>query len=154
MTVARTNDGFEIATSEEAFGAINGCPNDGPTVCLADPDSDVDSKIDRARTAIENGERARADEVLNDLLAAYDFAALYSQLSDIKAKHPGETTVRLTASPDIPYKLLVRVMDASRFKLEKERYASNEEFWRATAKARKGFRRGQLFSQPILAVGK
>lgn len=150
LTVGISKQGFAISTRETSLPAIDGCPDDGPTVCLARSDVGIDTTIERARRALKAGRKKRGEALLADVVAAYDFAALYSELRAIKADHPGESTVRLSASPAIPYELLVRVMDAVRFKLDQKRYASNEAFWRASSEARNG----ELFSQPVLAVGK
>ena len=154
LTVAIADDGFEVATSDETFGPIDGCPDDGPTVCLADPEVDVAAKVAAARRAIDRGKKTRGESLLQEVAAAYDFAALYSELRALKADHPGESSVQLTASPDMPYELLVRVMDAIRFELDQNRYASNEAFWKASTAARGGGRPDELFSRPVLAIGK
>ncbi len=154
LTVGISKGGFEIATGDETFSSVDGCPSDGPTVCLVDSSVEIGSQIEQIRRARENGDVAKAESRLERLVAAYDFATLYSELRELKDKHPGETTVRVSASPDIPYELLVRVMDAVRYKLERPRYASNESFWRANVEVRKDGRREELFSQPVLAVGR
>ncbi|MFB6351013.1 MAG: ExbD/TolR family protein [Bradymonadaceae bacterium] len=154
LTVGISESGFTISTRDKTIPAIEDCPDDGPTVCLARSEIAVDAKIDRARQALENGRKKEGEALLDEVVAAYDFAGLYSELRTIKDNHPGESTVRLTASPDIPYQLLVRVMDAVRFKLDQKRYASNEAFWQASTETRDGSKDGKLFSEPVLAVGK
>lgn len=154
LSVAVSERGFEVATAETVYAPIDGCPDTGPTVCLADPDVDVDSKLDRARRALEQGNDDEASAALDEAVSAYDFAGLYGKLRVIQEKHPDEESLNITASPEIPYKLLVEVMDAVRFKLDKERFASNEEFWRAMSEQGGDSGRESLFSKPVLAVGK
>ncbi len=47
--------------------------------------------------------------------AHYDFEALYNQLATLKSSHPNETTLSLSADPDIPYEMIVETMDTVRF---------------------------------------
>lgn len=154
LSVAVSERGFEVATAETVYAPIDGCPDTGPTVCLADPDVDVDSKLERARRALEQGNDDEANAALDEAVSAYDFAGLYGKLRAIQEKHPDEESLNITASPEIPYKLLVEVMDAVRFKLDKKRFASNEEFWRAMSEQSGDSGRESLFSKPVLAVGK
>lgn len=152
LTVGMTTSGFEIGTADRTFSPVEDCPADGSTVCLTDQ-IDVDSRIDEARRALEAGRNQEASAVFDEVVDAYDFAGLYTELRRIKSEHPDERTVRLTASPEIPYKLVVRVMDAVRFKRQKKRYATNRAFWQASVEGGGGAD-SVLFNQPIVAVGR
>lgn len=153
LTVATSLSGFDISTGSVTLAPIDGCPGEGPTVCLVEPGSDVGHQIDRVERALERDDTEEVEKRLDELVAAYDFAGLYSELRRLKAEHPDETTVRLRASPEVPYELLVRVMDAVRFQLDDQQYASNEEFWRDLTRLEEGSPPEELFSQPIVAVG-
>ena len=153
LTVGITPAGFEVATAEKSYAAADGCPTEGPTVCLADRETDLEATIAEVRRAVDSGDEKRGKELLEKAVATYDFAGLYNRVRELKAEHPGETKVRLTAGPDIPYALVVRVMDAVRYELDSKQFASNEKFWRANVKARDG-RPEPMFSDPILAVGR
>jgi biopolymer transport protein ExbD len=152
LTVATSLSGFDISTGSATLAPVEGCPNEGPTVCLVEPGSDVGNQIERVERALERGDMEEVEKRLDELVAAYDFAGLYSELRRLKDDNPDETTVRLTASPEIPYELLIRVMDAVRFKLDEDQYASNEKFWRHLARVEEGSPPEKLFSQPIMAV--
>lgn len=53
---------------------------------------------------------------------AYDYPALYNRLVALKDRFPTDSTLRLTAEPQVPYSVLVAVMDAARVRLEQDRY--------------------------------
>lgn len=58
----------------------------------------------------------------------YDYPGLYLKLYDIKKKFKEETTLHLTASPDIEWGIITRVMDASRFILKKKKFTGLDDF--------------------------
>ncbi len=47
----------------------------------------------------------------------YDFAELYNKMRAMKDKFEAERTINMTADPRLPFKEVVRTMDALRFKL-------------------------------------
>lgn len=153
LTVATSLSGFEVSTQSGPLEPIEGCPKEGATVCLADSTFDVDGHMGHVERALARGDQEQVEKLLDELVAAYDFAGLYSKLRSLKAEHPDATSIRLTASPKIPYEMLVQVMDAVRFQLDNERYASTEAFWRDLTRAKKA-QPEEMFSQPILAVAK
>ena len=64
----------------------------------------------------------QSDAKLQQAVEAYDWRQLYNVLVDIKKKFPEETIVNVGADPDIPFELLIKTMDATRF-----RYESNND---------------------------
>lgn len=83
----------------------------------------------------------------------HDWVALYNTLAEIKRAHPDETTIQLTADPDVEYATVIRVMDVARFKLTGESYRSDSEFWSAHyAVSSTGY--ASLFPDPVLTVAR
>ena len=142
LTVSISSDGFGLATTGAVHPALPGCPEPGPTVCLA-KDVDLDATFGVAK---RTGDAA----ALESALQAYDWKELYGELARIKEQHADETTINITADSDVPYAVIVRVMDVARFKLDKETFASNSEFW--TAQYAGSVRHAELFPDPVLAV--
>jgi len=58
----------------------------------------------------------------------YDYPALYAKLYEIKKHFKEEKTIHITASPDIRWQIVARVMDASRFILKKQKFTGLEDF--------------------------
>jgi biopolymer transport protein TolR len=50
----------------------------------------------------------------------YDFEALYVKLAALKQTQPSETTLSLSADPDIPYEMVIETMDNVRWKRRDE----------------------------------
>jgi biopolymer transport protein ExbD len=66
-------------------------------------------------TALEVGERTRG--LLTSLPMKddkYDYGALQDYLKRVKAKYPGKVDASILLEPDIPYDILVQVMDTVR----------------------------------------
>lgn len=134
LTVAIGARGFHIATSSADLEPVTGCPTPGPTICTKDG---------------KEAEWAELDQGLD----TYDWAALYNQLVQIKKQHDGETTINITADPDVPYAAIVRVMDVARFRLASDTYEQPSEFWSARY-ATSGDRYAALFPDPVLNIAR
>ena len=52
----------------------------------------------------------------------------------MKAKFPDETVMNVAADPDVPFAAIVRLMDVSRYRLDKESYDGDKQFWDAKYK--------------------
>lgn len=160
LTVAIDSKGFRIGATGAILPPEQGCPEDGPTLCLSDDSMDssaIKKKVKQAREAFENESDTSAIKLLQEASSAYDWMGLYNKLSEIKKKYPDETVVKISANPDIPYAFVVRAMDVVRYKLPEESYDSREQFWAAepSSTVEEGKKRYEpLFSDPILAIAK
>ena len=160
LTVAVDDKGFRIGATGAILPPQKGCPEGGPTICLAEDSIDVKKKVKKARSAFEEGSKAakkRGMKMINEAASAFNWMELYNQLMKIKKKYPDETVVKISGNPDIPYDFIVTAMDVSRYKLEEDSYSSREKFWKAKPKTKvKGKKKipQPLFSDPVLAIAK
>lgn len=151
LTVGVQAKGFRIAATNAVLPEMSGCPVPGPTICLEDQTVDTSAKFDSARAALAKSDLARGEGELKAGMAAYNWRELYNQLARIKGQYKNETIINISADPDIPYAVIVRVMDVARYKLEKDSYAKTSDFWAATyAKGATTYE--ELFPDPVLAV--
>jgi biopolymer transport protein ExbD len=151
LTIAINAEGFRIAAKAATLPEMEGCPRPGPTICLEDQDVDVADKFDQARTAFENEQEENGQKLIQEGMAAYNYRELYNKLAEIKKEYPDETVVNLSADSDIPYAVLVRVMDVARYKLSKDSFSQTSEFAEAEYD-QKGDQYAELFSDPVLSV--
>lgn len=151
LTIAIDARGFQLGAKAAMLPELDGCPKPGPTICLEDREVDVAAKFEEARKAYENDQEERGMKVLKEGMEAYNYRELYNQLAKIKEEYPDETVVNLSADSDIPYAVLVRVMDTARYKLEKDSYDSTSDYLAAGYETQ-GQQYAELFSDPILSV--
>ncbi len=130
LTVMVDEAGLTIAGREGVLRPLPGCPEPGPTVCA------------REIAAVDDPEAAAA---------AHDWRALYNELAALKAAHPHETTVTIKAADDVPYAVIVRLMDVARFRLARDAYTDDAEFWTASYRDG-GTGHAELFPDPVLAL--
>lgn len=153
LTVAVSAKGFQLAATGAVLPELAGCPVPGPTICLEKQSVDPPAKFANARRQMASGDLKAGERELEEGLGAYNWRELYNQLSAIKARYKDETTVQISADPDVPYAAIVRVMDMARFKLEKDSYGTASDFWAASNKAGTGDAMyEELFPDPILAL--
>lgn len=154
LTVAVGAKGFRLAATGAVLPELNGCPVPGPTICLSDRKADVASLFESARKAFSDGQTQTGEVELDKAMAAFNWPELYNQLARIKGQYKDETIINISADPDVPYALIVRVMDVARYKLEKDSYSKSTEFWGATYKSasNKQSKYEFLFPDPVLAV--
>ena len=151
LTVAVSAKGFRLGATGAILPELPGCPVPGPTICLEKTDAKVGMMLENARNKLVAGDTQGGEAEMSQAMAAYNWKELYNQLARIKGQYPDETLINITADPDIPYALIVRVMDVSRFKLEKDSYKDTTAFWSAPYK--KGAKTNDLlFPDPVLAV--
>lgn len=151
LTVAVGAKGFEIGATGAILPQKPGCPVPGPTICLSKQNVDVTAKFQRARELLAAGNVNEGEGVLKEALDAYNWVELYNTLARIKNEYKDETVVKISADPDVPYAAVVRVMDVTRFRLEKDSYSKPSEFWTAPYK-KTGTTQEELFPDPVLAV--
>lgn len=151
LTIAISSEGFRIAAKAATLPEMEGCPRPGPTICLEKQDVDVAAKFESAQKAFENGNTAAGTKAIEEGMAAFNFRELYNRLAKIKKEYPEETIVNLSADSDMPYAVLVRVMDVARYKLKKDSYSQTSAFWEADYK-KAGDNYAELFNDPVLSV--
>ncbi|MFA5624376.1 MAG: biopolymer transporter ExbD [Bradymonadales bacterium] len=89
-----SRQGFTVLDGMMAMPPVAGCPESGVTVCVSNPDAQIE--VDR-----------------------HDWVALYNLLIDLK-NNPSWTThetIEIVADPGIPYGMIVKAMDVSRYQL-------------------------------------
>ncbi|MFW5966374.1 MAG: ExbD/TolR family protein [Persicimonas sp.] len=151
LTVAVSDEGFEIAAKSATMSPLDGCPEQGPTICLEDENVDIGAKFEESREAYDQGNPEAGQKALSEAIEAYDYRRLYNELVEIKEEYPDETVVNLSANSDDPYAVLVKVMDTARYRLDEDSYDDPEEF--AAAEPPSGDEEDdQLFSDPVLSV--
>lgn len=136
LTVIVAPDGFAVKTSQ------------GTTRVAADPAAA--SALAESASKYSRGDRNGGERALNAAMAAYDWSGLYAEAARIKRANPGHTEVRVTADDDIPYAVIVSVMDALRWRLDDEAFSSSSAFWAANTHTES--RRGALFPDAVLAL--
>jgi hypothetical protein len=151
LTIAISADGFRIAATGAVLQPRGACPPQGPTLCLEASSVDVGAKVEEARRMMSQGAQGTGEGALEEAVSAYNYRGLYNELSRIKKEFPNETIVTLSADADIPFAVLVRVMDVSRFRLEKESYDTNSEFWQAQ-NVSPDPKESILFGDPVLSI--
>lgn len=151
LTIAINAKGFRIAARSAQLDPMEGCPQPGPTICLAKPDVNVAAKFDAARSQFQKGQDEAGEAALGEGVSAYNFRELYNTLVKVKKQYPKETVVNLTADAGIPYVVLVQVMDAVRYVREEDSYTSSADFFEADAKVEENAP-VTLFSDPVLSV--
>lgn len=151
LTVAIGAKGFDIAATNAKLPEFPGCPVPGPTICLSKKEVDVQARFQAAREQFRKGNLAGGEAELKVAIDAYNWPELYNQLVKIKSQYEKETVIKISADPDVPYVAVVRLMDVSRLRLEKDSYSKASEFWKSGYK-KTGADFDVLFPDPVLAV--
>jgi biopolymer transport protein TolR len=103
LTVGITYQGLFIAGVGGVIGGSSspegGAPKGGPTIPLVTTDQACQDALNRK---------------IPPPASCYDYARLTLELIKIKNIYPSETKVIIFAQPDVPYEVLVKVMDSSR----------------------------------------
>ncbi len=157
LTVGVGSNGFRVAATGAVLPPQGDCPETGPSICLADTSVQVGNLIKNSRQAYENGNEEEGEKLLRQASDAYDWMGLYNKLMEIKKEYPEETVINVSGDPNIPFTMVVRVLDVARYKLEEESYDNMEDFWAADAEVEvKGGKEipQPLFNDPVLAVAK
>jgi hypothetical protein len=130
LTVAPDHDGVRLAARGRVLVAVDGCPEQGPTVCNI-AGADARSALDRARQLSAEGDFDGAERELERGARAYRWHAVHDQVMAIADKHPDESMVTFSAVPDLPWAVVVRAISAVTHRREAPPYDSNEELWNA-----------------------
>jgi biopolymer transport protein ExbD len=169
LTIGISTSGFTIAATGSKLPPLQGCPSDGPaTICpkagkdiaavLVDVGAlrkqyDSNPLADPDRTFIK-----RSDEKLQEAIESYDWRQLYNTLILIKQKFPEETVVNVGAGTNVPFEILVKVMDTVRYKLDSSKedgtFDNPEAFATAVYKENSTAESqyAELFNDVVLAV--
>ena len=139
LSVHVTTRGFEITAYGERLPPEPGCdPQGREAVCLRDG-QDARADIDAARGLLARGEREAGERALAEVTRRYDWRRLYNVISRLEAAHEldappahREHKLSLSAASQVPFVMLVRVMDVTRYRLSKPRYETDEAFWGAS----------------------
>lgn len=94
LQVFVSKQGFTIVKTMESLPAIDGCPSDGPTICLADPEAELETD-------------------------KHNWLALYNKLFEIKQdpEWASHDQVEIVADSAVTFAVLVRTMDVTRYQL-------------------------------------
>ncbi len=148
LTVAIGHKGFELAARAAPLPPIEGCPSDGPTICLRDTQADTADLFGQARRAIDSGDRAQGQAILDRALEQYDWRRLYNTLHQLKVDNPDESIVSVSASSDVPFAAVVRLFDTARVRLKSGHYDSVAAFWKAPRHTEDP----RMFARPTLSI--
>ena len=163
LTVAIAPTGLRISAEGGNWPVVQGCPQDGPTICLKDgkQGSEISDQFRQGRQKVAAGDMKTGEELIESALKSYNWHLFYNELSRIKKKFPEETVMNVSADPDIPFAAVVRAMDVARYKLKKGSYDQPQAFWDAKYEMEKVTQDGKvkekpanLFSDPVLALVK
>jgi biopolymer transport protein ExbD len=159
LTVTLSYNGIIVAAEGGTLPPEDGCPAESQvTLCLKDANANVKDKFEQARRKIADGDVLGGEPILNEALEQYRWRPLYNRLIEIKKKFPNETVVNIAAEPDMPFGAIIRAMDVTRYKMEKDSYGNDNDFWQALP-ARTKNEKGEdvfsdLFADPVFAVAK
>ena len=117
LTIAVASDGFRL----KATGVDNLATHLAEANCLsgggaapANPAGGVlIPKVQQTREVRDPNTGTSEERTIQ----GYDYPRLYLCLEYLRARHPEEKLLSLTAEPDMPFKYLIRTMDTVRYKL-------------------------------------
>jgi hypothetical protein len=117
LTATLSPRGIDLRGLGPAIKPLDGCPADGPAICLRDGSVDVRALIERARQAQRAGRFDEATTLVAQAVAAYDWARFHNLLLMIKDQYADESTLHFIAEADVAVAVVVRAMDVSRYRL-------------------------------------
>ena len=146
-----------------------GCPEQGPTTICPTGGKDIAailSEVGALRQKYDSNTLAdpervfiqQSDEKLQSAVEAYDWRRLYNTLIFIKQKFPEETVVNVGADSNVPFEILIKVMDTVRYKLDSSKedgtFDTPEAFATAVYKENSTAESqyAELFNDVVLAV--
>jgi len=154
LSISIRESGIRVGARGVILPPQGDCAQSGPTLCLAEPSTDVADEVESLRNAYSEGDDRRGDELLQRIIDAYDWKALYNKLVEIKKKLPDETEIKVAVQDQLPHALTVRALDVVRYRLERDSYENRQAFCDAERKTEvRGEQRvgAPLFPDPILA---
>ena len=116
LTVTVEKDGFRVEATGAMLPPIDGCPKQGPTICLKE-EADVEEMAGEALELRRGGDYEAGLGKMDEVLAAYDWAALYEKLAKIAEQYPDERRIVVRTEPEIPFAVTARTVDVVGSKL-------------------------------------
>lgn len=114
--------GIDVQTEGGSVQPVEGCPDDGPTICRT-----ADDSRKRARSMWGRGKVGEGREALLELYRSYRLADLYNVLEDLKADHCEEDRIGVSTADDLSAGLLLHVLATAASRRKDEEVASLEE---------------------------
>ena len=103
-----------MRTEEGVIAPVEGCPEDGPTVCLEASDPGMEARLSAYAEAEASGETAAVREAASSVSAAYAYHRLYRVLFDLYDRHVEDeryrTPIRLSVDGALPFEVLAKTM--------------------------------------------
>lgn len=158
LTLTIEERGFRIAAKSAVLPPADGCPSDegAPTLCLRESNGNamqsLESAVAKLKSKSDEEKKAGSGDMM-DAVNQYDWKSLYNKLVEIKSKYPDETVINITAEPTMPYAIIVRAMDVSRYKLVKDKFEDWTEFW-SSEYQKEGDAYAPLFPDPVLNLAR
>lgn len=143
VTLAVGATGFIVSSNQGEIGRVE----------VEDPKA-ARRALDRARSAYDAGDVAAAEAALRDFSSSFGWSELYATMRRAKETNPAVEVVHLTADADVPYALVIKAMDAVRFRLPKDEFRSETEFWAANLAANSNPSAEPLFPDPVLTIAR
>jgi hypothetical protein len=119
LDIRVTPRGFRLTAGGEELAPVDGCPDEGPTVCLR-RDEQIVERAEACRERQREEDFAAAERVYRRMLTAYDWEGLAGAVRDWKAEHAEVSTVRVGGAAEVPYGLAHRVLETVRWQTGEE----------------------------------
>lgn len=151
LTISIDARGIRVAAQSSLMMPIAGCPADGPTICNEEG-TDGAQLLERVKST----QGAEREAAIDALVAAYNLSALYKKVLKIKASHPDETVVAITADPEIPFAVVSAVAATVRTKRaggDDNGHFADDSAFEAAEPSTGSFSQGDsLFPDPVFAI--
>ena len=135
-----SKEGFELSFRGVPIAAKAGCAKDGPTVCTSVSADKLDAMLEEARAFFLQGQNESAQKLADEYVNSFDFRGLYNEMVVIKKDLPDDTDVLVNAAADVPYHVVVKVLDTVRYRLEHDHYETDEAFEKAAIREKNNLR--------------
>lgn len=145
--------GIDVFEHGSRVAPVEGCADDGPTICLADGADDAAQIWASVRKAWADQDVDRAYALTGEALAAYRFFELYNVLMRLHRQAPGREALEISASPGLPAVMLTHTIAVALYEREQGPFDTVEAF--RQARPVRDYRRYEtMFSDPVLVPAK
>ena len=141
-------DRHAVAQTERPFNLTLGISDAGFRLHAG---VDLNELLERPPAAPDASGRPTTGLVIPKKGDTYDYVALYNALMAIKEVRPKESLLKVTADRHIPFKTIVKAMDATRFQLEQSAYSDLDAYAAADIRRADG-RRALLWPDIVFAT--
>ena len=127
LQVRITHRGYEVTLAGEPVAPVDGCDDDGPTLCLDESDAGAREIVEELR---ENREDRSADEYRSEIAqldALYPAHQLYEMAVEAYDAL-GVDGVEFSAESGVPVQVLVATADALRYRKQDESFETRNQF--------------------------